>query len=266
MMCARHARRVRRGHDRPSNNAAGISRPLWRAYHRRRDTQHRGRGRAAARAIWPPPAITNLQKFVQRSPKTRRGTQCQRMGMAAASTVTATVLDLIKAAQDGGCSDGRRELPPYATALAEITAGQKVSHWIWYVWPSLASIRPNVRLKQFLLPNLPAAVAYAADPALAPRMREISAAALSQLRDGTTPQQLFGKLHRYDAPKFHETSTLFALAAIVAGNAELAATCGEAAAAVCGGLHGPTVALALAEGGGWPAAAAELTERYSTSY
>ena len=91
---------------------------------------------------------------------------------------------------------GTRFLPPYATALSEIRAGRKESHWIWYVWPSLAAVRPNVQLPQYLLPDLAAAQLYLEQADLRLRLLEISAAATAHLQAGVRPEHLFGRQHK----------------------------------------------------------------------
>eukprot|EP00039_Didymoeca_costata_P024939 m.11914 g.11914 ORF g.11914 m.11914 type:complete len:75 (+) comp4554_c0_seq1:362-586(+) len=50
------------------------------------------------------------------------------------------VLALIRKAQDGQLRD-----VPYKDALAEIKMGHKKSHWIWYVWPALGTVRSTSR-------------------------------------------------------------------------------------------------------------------------
>ena len=173
--------------------------------------------------------------------------------MAAASRLA--VLEGIRAAQDRGLQHGRRTLPPYSTALAEIVAGRKDTHWIWFVWPSLQPVRPNVQLPQYLLPDLATAALYLEQPVLRQRLLEISAAATAHLNAGVAPSQLFGSQHRYDAPKFHETMTAFLVAGRLCNaepfGAEVEAAClaGIAAITQGGGLHAPTVEILLAGAG-----------------
>jgi len=129
------------------------------------------------------------------------------------------VLQTIKAAQDDGLAvygkDGNltRRCPGHAVARAEIEQGAKKSHWIWYVWPSLQSVRSNVRYPQFLLPNLQAARAYLCHPVLAERLVDVSRLAAAHLDRGVPPQKLFGKQHKFDIAKFREAMTVFAVAA-----------------------------------------------------
>lgn len=123
---------------------------------------------------------------------------------------TAAVLRTIRAAQDDGLS---RSCPGFAVARSEIQAGAKRSHWIWYVWPSLHSVRSNVKYPQFLLPNLQVARAYLHDPVLADRLVDMSQLATAHLYGGVDAKALFGKQHKYDVAKFREAMTFFAVAA-----------------------------------------------------
>lgn len=146
-------------------------------------------------------------------------------------------LQTILAAQEGGA-----RTPPYAAALGEIRAGRKKTHWVWYVWPTLKSLRPGTHKPQYLLPDFATAVQYLATPPLAGRLREISQAACEQLRGGVAPETLMGSAT--DAGKLHESWTLFALAAAAAGEpGQLALFCGwlEALrAALSGGGGSPS--------------------------
>lgn len=109
-----------------------------------------------------------------------------------------------------------RGKPSYIQALGEIRNGRKVTHWIWYVWPSLAVLRPGTSRPSFLLPNFRAVQLYLQDDVLSARLVEITEAAISHLQRGLKPQILFGSIT--DASKFREAMTLFALAALENGD------------------------------------------------
>ena len=98
----------------------------------------------------------------------------------------------------------------YATALSEIQAGQKRSHWIWYVWPVLQGVRSTSQ-PQFEIPSLEYANAWLHHPTLGPRLFEITSAAVTHLEAGVDAQRLFGS--DVDAFKFHNCMTLFQMAA-----------------------------------------------------
>ena len=66
----------------------------------------------------------------------------------------------------------------YEDALAEITAGEKQSHWIGYVFPQLKGLGMSWTSEFYGIANLNEAKAYLAHPVLGARLREISTALL----------------------------------------------------------------------------------------
>ena len=107
--------------------------------------------------------------------------------------------------------------PPWSVAFAEIVAGEKKSHWIWYVWPSLRVVRSSVgeHARKFLLPNMKAVQDFLGHQHLRHNIVAITIAASKHLEAGVSPLLLFGKMHRYDCPKFVETCTVMAVAAMM---------------------------------------------------
>merc|ERR1711881_364744 len=85
-----------------------------------------------------------------------------------------STLTRIRAAQDKASSFNR--------ALKEIRDGRKTGHWIWYVWPTLAALRPGTSRPDCLLPDLAAAQAYLLDEVLRQRLEEITAVATEHLQ------------------------------------------------------------------------------------
>jgi uncharacterized protein (DUF1810 family) len=63
----------------------------------------------------------------------------------------------------------------YDQALAELRAGRKRSHWIWYVLPQLRGIGSSPMSREYGLVSLDEARAYLAHPVLGPRIRECAA-------------------------------------------------------------------------------------------
>ena len=57
----------------------------------------------------------------------------------------------------------------YAIALRELHDGRKTSHWMWYIFPQLASLGFSHRSKYYGLEGLGEAKAYLDDPVLVPR-------------------------------------------------------------------------------------------------
>lgn len=66
----------------------------------------------------------------------------------------------------------------YQEALAEISAGEKQSHWIWYVFPQMKGLGMSWASEFYGIAGLDEAKAYLAHPVLGARLREISAALL----------------------------------------------------------------------------------------
>ena len=66
----------------------------------------------------------------------------------------------------------------YDTALSEIKAGRKTSHWIWYIFPQLEELGFSPTAKFYGIVDLDEARAYLANNLLRTRLIEISQAML----------------------------------------------------------------------------------------
>ena len=66
----------------------------------------------------------------------------------------------------------------YETALAEIRAGRKRSHWIWYIFPQIDGLGSSPTARRYAIQSLDEARAYLAHPVLGPRLVECAEAAL----------------------------------------------------------------------------------------
>lgn len=95
----------------------------------------------------------------------------------------------------------------YADAIRELRAGQKQTHWMWYVLPQLRGLGRSDFATRYGLTGLDEARAYLAHPVLGPRLMDCARAILSH--DGPTAEQIMGKV---DGQKLQSTATLFALA------------------------------------------------------
>ena len=96
----------------------------------------------------------------------------------------------------------------YLGALAEITAGAKQSHWMWFVFPQLKSLGRSSTAQHYGLVSLDEAKAYLAHPVLGQRLQEITLATLDA--PATSLNALFGSP---DDLKFKSSMTLFETAA-----------------------------------------------------
>jgi uncharacterized protein (DUF1810 family) len=96
----------------------------------------------------------------------------------------------------------------YDHATAELRAGRKASHWMWFVFPQIAGLGYSPTSRMYAITSLQEARAYLAHPVLGPRLVEC-ATILTGLRDRTA-EQVFGEL---DAQKLCSCVTLFTHAA-----------------------------------------------------
>ena len=93
----------------------------------------------------------------------------------------------------------------YKIALNEIKAGQKKSHWIWYIFPQLKELGYSYRAKFFGIENLDEAKNYLAHPVLGKRLREITEELLN-LPENNPVYVMNGEI---DAVKLKSSMTLF---------------------------------------------------------
>ena len=96
----------------------------------------------------------------------------------------------------------------YATALGELRAGRKRSHWMWFVFPQVAGLGSSPMAREYAVSGVDEARAYLAHPVLGPRLVEC-AQVLSDL-GGSDPEAVLGGI---DAVKLRSSMTLFAHAA-----------------------------------------------------
>ena len=99
----------------------------------------------------------------------------------------------------------------YDTALAEIRAGGKRSHWIWYIFPQIEGLGRSSTARAYAIQDLGDACSYLRDPVLRDRYEEIVAAVGEQLVRGIRAEDLMGS--RIDALKLVSSLTLFRAAA-----------------------------------------------------
>jgi len=95
----------------------------------------------------------------------------------------------------------------YATALSELRAGKKRSHWIWYVFPQIKGLGSSSNSEFYGLVGLAEARAYLNHPLLGQRLKEAVAILLAHRSQNVT--SILGEI---DALKFKSCLTLFSLA------------------------------------------------------
>jgi uncharacterized protein (DUF1810 family) len=94
-----------------------------------------------------------------------------------------------------------------ATAVAELRAGAKRSHWMWFVFPQIAGLGHSPMAQRYAIASLQEARAYLAHPVLGPRLTECARIVFEL--EGKTAQDVFGGI---DAMKLRSSMTLFARA------------------------------------------------------
>ena len=93
----------------------------------------------------------------------------------------------------------------YERALAELRAGAKRSHWMWFVFPQLAGLGSSAMAQRYAIADLEEAAAYLAHPVLGPRLRAC-VAAVNEV-EGKTAHEIMGSP---DDLKLCSSLTLFA--------------------------------------------------------
>ncbi len=93
----------------------------------------------------------------------------------------------------------------YSQALAELRAGRKTGHWMWFVLPQVAGLGRSPTAQHYAISGLDEARAYLAHPVLGPRLVECAQALLDLPGDDAA-----AVLGPVDAMKLRSSMTLFA--------------------------------------------------------
>ena len=97
--------------------------------------------------------------------------------------------------------------PAFDTALDELHAGSKRSHWMWFVFPQLRGLGHSSLAQRYGISGIEEAKAYLQHPVLGRRLRRCVEAVLCV--PDRSLRQIFGSPHDL---KFRSSMTLFALA------------------------------------------------------
>ena len=100
----------------------------------------------------------------------------------------------------------RAQAPDYARALSELRAGQKRSHWMWYIFPQIEGLGGSAMSRRYSIKSEAEAKAYLERPVLGSRLRECFAAV--QNIEGRSALEIFGSP---DDLKLRSSATLFAV-------------------------------------------------------
>jgi uncharacterized protein (DUF1810 family) len=99
--------------------------------------------------------------------------------------------------------------PVFAQVCAELAAGRKESHWMWFIFPQFRGLGRSPMAERYAIGSLAEARAYLAHPLLGERLRTCTQ--LVNRIEGRTAQAIFGYP---DYLKFCSSMTLFARAAV----------------------------------------------------
>ena len=102
-------------------------------------------------------------------------------------------------------TDAQDQGGTYERALAELRAGRKTSHWMWFVFPQIAGLGRSATAQAYAIASLAEAEAYLAHAVLGPRLLEATRA-LAGL-EGRSAETILGPT---DAMKLRSSMTLFA--------------------------------------------------------
>ena len=94
----------------------------------------------------------------------------------------------------------------YERALAELRAGRKQSHWMWFVFPQHRDLGRSEMAKFYGMSGIEEAAAYRAHPLLGPRWRECVAEIERHLAAGISLEALLGQV---DAMKYRSSLEIF---------------------------------------------------------
>lgn len=106
------------------------------------------------------------------------------------------------------------QAPIYDRVTAELAAGRKQTHWMWFVFPQLRGLGSSPRAIRYGLANLLEAQRYLAHPVLGARLRHCTGLVLGHSE--RTAHEIFGSP---DDVKFRSSMTLFQEAAASAEDA-----------------------------------------------
>lgn len=100
------------------------------------------------------------------------------------------------------------QAPVYARVCAELRAGRKATHWMWFVFPQIAGLGLSSMAQRYAIGSAAEARAYLAHPLLGARLRQCTDLTLQI--EGRSAQAIFGSP---DDLKFRSSMTLFAAVA-----------------------------------------------------
>jgi len=100
------------------------------------------------------------------------------------------------------------QAPVYAEVCAELAAGRKSSHWMWFIFPQLTALGRSGRARFYGIESKEEALAYWQHPVLGPRLKHCARLVLKT--SGKSAHDIFGTP---DDLKLRSCMTLFSVVA-----------------------------------------------------
>ncbi len=100
------------------------------------------------------------------------------------------------------------QAPVYDEVCAELRAGRKQSHWMWFIFPQLRGLGHSATAQHYGIASREEALDYWVHPVLGPRLKQVMVLLLAHR--GLSAQAIFGAT---DAMKLKSCATLFAAVA-----------------------------------------------------
>ncbi len=100
------------------------------------------------------------------------------------------------------------QAPVYEEVLAELRAGRKTSHWMWFIFPQLRGLGRSSMAQHYGIASRAEALAYLQHPVLGARLKACLALLLAH--QGLNAEDILGDI---DAMKLRSCATLFAAVA-----------------------------------------------------
>ena len=97
------------------------------------------------------------------------------------------------------------QAPVYPRVLAELSRGQKQSHWMWFIFPQIAGLGHSAMAQRYAIGSKQEATAYLAHDILGPRLIQCT-----RLVIAAHPKTITDILGTPDDMKFRSSMTLFA--------------------------------------------------------
>ena len=94
--------------------------------------------------------------------------------------------------------------PIYGQVRDELQAGQKETHWMWFIFPQIKGLGTSPTAQKYAIQSIDEAKAYLTHPLLGFRLRECT-----QLVNGVIARSIEDIFGYPDPLKFHSSMTLF---------------------------------------------------------